>query len=971
MSAGIPLEIGFKLNSSKPDLDEYKFKDGQPYASVADVLATIPMIARAQYKVVNILGVDYWFNADKVSLKVKTNEIIKPYANLAAIIAAGPTNEEFVYQALDTSLTYRYNGSGGYAPISGSLALGSTSSTAYAGDKGTNLYSIAKRFVKDYNPDYNFKGFCIADQAPPDFPALNDVYYFTGLITSTVFNIASVQPNTFMVYDVAEWKGLILSSDKSIYDAKLWLSDQSVSKNFNKYEKAGINSVIDIWFDKTSAVLSPEFISDNWVISVAYLGKRSSDGFLKFGLYLSDKTGLLVLGTNYFVNEFTEAFTAGEIKKCQFIFNINAKIITIYAWINTSKLLFPSTATNGVYYAINNSPLNNYSIVNKRYSTPFFNLIKELSDASGTLKYDGSKVLQPSDISDYKKVSGSDIAAGNVMNWENGYYNASGTEANPPESWGWYRSKTYIRVFAGSVTINTALIDSVPIIVYDKNYNVVRSIGSGTGTVLAWTITTMFTDNDFYIRVPNRQPLTFSVLVNQDIDIVTQRLIGIETTLSAIGVITKTNISTITPSNIYSTCNDLSAWNTSYPAFTLNLYVERLLKLSSKVYANLASSKGLFRSFASRRYYHPESGVNPNNQSNFLETIHTEVITDTIKGDLINDVEITFNHISTKASASAGKIINILQIGDSVTERTEANMNAPSGANQSWGSWEYIKNYFEVDNQVSGARNVNLLGTRNKRTITAGTTDYVVCAEGQSGWTTRSWLYEKLLADGNAFYNPDAVGTVKFSLAKYIERYRTMTDSGVRLASDSTSKGTLVTDVTAYNVCTPNIVIIQLGFSDYPGYHVADTTLLINAIKAEYPNMIVIISYIDAAGAYYPEQWEGWQAHAKDISFLEPMDLTTGLGYSKRLHDQMFDLYTATKALENTTNNIYFIANNQIQPTADSVAHVETNEPSSGRKSYMPFASSSFAYHPNNYAHACWGYHLYSFINYLCANSKL
>ena len=43
-----------------------------------------------------------------------------------------------IYVALDTNLTYRWSGSG-YVEISQSLALGETSSTAYAGDKGKKL----------------------------------------------------------------------------------------------------------------------------------------------------------------------------------------------------------------------------------------------------------------------------------------------------------------------------------------------------------------------------------------------------------------------------------------------------------------------------------------------------------------------------------------------------------------------------------------------------------------------------------------------------------------------------------------------------------------------------------------------------------------------------------------------------------------------------------------------------------------
>lgn len=55
------------------------------------------------------------------------------YASQSAFPATGETGK--IYVALDTNLTYRWSGSA-YVEISPSLALGETSSTAYAGDKG-------------------------------------------------------------------------------------------------------------------------------------------------------------------------------------------------------------------------------------------------------------------------------------------------------------------------------------------------------------------------------------------------------------------------------------------------------------------------------------------------------------------------------------------------------------------------------------------------------------------------------------------------------------------------------------------------------------------------------------------------------------------------------------------------------------------------------------------------------------------
>ncbi len=58
------------------------------------------------------------------------------YENKASLPAKGETGK--IYVAKDTNLTYRWSGSA-YVEISVSLALGETSSTAYAGDKGKAL----------------------------------------------------------------------------------------------------------------------------------------------------------------------------------------------------------------------------------------------------------------------------------------------------------------------------------------------------------------------------------------------------------------------------------------------------------------------------------------------------------------------------------------------------------------------------------------------------------------------------------------------------------------------------------------------------------------------------------------------------------------------------------------------------------------------------------------------------------------
>lgn len=81
----------------------------------------------------------------------------------------------------------------------------------------------------------------------------------------------------------------------------------------------------------------------------------------------------------------------------------------------------------------------------------------------------------------------------------------------------------------------------------------------------------------------------------------------------------------------------------------------------------------------------------------------------------------------------------------------------------------------------------------------------------------------------------------------------------------------------------------------------------------------------------------------------------------------MFNEYNNLLTLENTDNDVYVINNLAVQPTAFSTPCIIYKEPGLfGKTNYFPFATNSYAYHPNNNAHLCWGYQLYSWTNYIC-----
>ena len=63
MGVGIPLSKGTWIGSQNPDVAKY-FNDTQPWASVAEVLAGIPIGERHIGLTVNIDKVEYWFKED-------------------------------------------------------------------------------------------------------------------------------------------------------------------------------------------------------------------------------------------------------------------------------------------------------------------------------------------------------------------------------------------------------------------------------------------------------------------------------------------------------------------------------------------------------------------------------------------------------------------------------------------------------------------------------------------------------------------------------------------------------------------------------------------------------------------------------------------------------------------------------------------------------------------------------------------
>lgn len=209
------------------------------------------------------------------------------YADLAHFPATGETGK--IYIAEDTNKTYRWSGSD-YAEISESLALGETSSTAYAGNKGkANADAIAG--IKD---GANIDSFADVESALASKANSSDLGDKTQLTTTdksscvgainevnekiVAGNIVDQTPNT-TIASIGTGK-IPAYHDSSMY--RVWVSFPFIAKNSN--------------YTITLNGVSQDNVGD--VLSSATVGNKHRTGFelSVTGTYDYKKCGI---GLNY------------------------------------------------------------------------------------------------------------------------------------------------------------------------------------------------------------------------------------------------------------------------------------------------------------------------------------------------------------------------------------------------------------------------------------------------------------------------------------------------------------------------------------------------------------------------------------------------------------------------------------------------------------------------------------------------
>lgn len=339
----------------------------------------------------------------------------------------------------------------------------------------------------------------------------------------------------------------------------------------------------------------------------------------------------------------------------------------------------------------------------------------------------------------------------------------------------------------------------------------------------------------------------------------------------------------------------------------------------------------------------------PRSQSDDVATSYMDLAFESDKYDVGSEI---ISVTSTKASVP-NTINKILCIGDS----TLAGYGAE---NEGWNRI-LAKMIVQEDvdfNRSSGLIMLGTMGLGDYSFDYKGQTRTVQTRhEGRSGWSLRDYsFYKNFSDDGNPFYDDSLVGTNKFSILKWISRYRTMDDSGSRLPGGSASIGTEITADTIgkYNVCKPDLIIINLGHNDFYRYD-ANTFWtyyqdLIAQIRLELPD-VCIIACVTMPLLYC--------AHPELYPDHDVFDATPPGYFTNYLTNvQNWKEFLST----NTDQRLFVMPEYNITPTVWSYKWEDVD--GCGRTQYLTKNEFGGA-HPYKPAHFVWGYELYALYKYI------
>ena len=450
---------------------------------------------------------------------------------------------------------------------------------------------------------------------------------------------------------------------------------------------------------------------------------------------------------------------------------------------------------------------------------------------------------------------------------------------------------------------------------------------------------------------------------------------------------------------IYTVCNDLNQDSKKARNYSAKLYLDHLYSNIDK-YPSLSFENRLnfvpFYSKYEKGYATSYVNSDTNNQKN---NILSKKFSLSVIGADSDGSEVAVEHISVLNSITKDKPVRLLCIGDSVTAGSNANANKPyETAPEAY--WQWVQAFFEMDkidasnegfdcitlgNYISKPNPTDLDSTwvtrKNEKFDLKfdgySKSDIMACCCALAGSKTSNWLSDKLSSSvDNPFYDKT---NKKFSLKYWVENYRTLMvlQDGSTTRCSTSNKGKLVKDneINEYNVCEPTHVLIAFGYNQM--YNSDDSTrsaylselrTMIDTIHSEYPNVYIMLQMPDTSGTYFPNLYPNYIGNDADIY---PFDYTRGT--AKRTHDKLAYMTKDLMGLEDLDNKVIYVPSYFVSPLCDGGGFRNVCEPSflslkndDARMRVMTGTNGPYL-HPNNAAHAVWGYQIYSIIKWTIA----
>lgn len=375
----------------------------------------------------------------------------------------------------------------------------------------------------------------------------------------------------------------------------------------------------------------------------------------------------------------------------------------------------------------------------------------------------------------------------------------------------------------------------------------------------------------------------------------------------------------------------------------------------------------------------------------------------TVSGTNYNAINGVIKHISVRNDVGADKHVALLTIGDSTVEGANAFITLDDGTAVWSPFWHEVARQFAMDSiEVNDTNKYKFtaLGVRSgkggndtveylgkTRTIVTATngesgskladhlryvsqkrpsqevwdllglgdgsgSDYKGTSEQRDLIAQTCEVYNGAEVDfnGNPFFDNSKTGDNRFSITKWLERYRTMNDDGTRLTlGDGT--GTKITNdnINKINVCTPTHVLLQTGLNDWSQVSVEqylkDMDIFVREVKSQLPKAkIAITLFADDPGTFFKELYP----NIKDCDM-------------RYLHDKTRPYITALFNHFKDSTDVELLPFYFVMPPAVSLSYrwIQNDD---GTKVKVPFGPASNDYHANGYAHKTWSHQLYAWI---------